>query len=40
VRQHGQLQGPLMGARRYKGTIDTGKVYEQKLVPHHAGSDG
>jgi len=31
VRQHGQLKGILVGARRYKGAIDTGKVYEQKL---------
>ena len=30
VRQHGQLQGILVGARQYKGTIDTGKVYEQQ----------
>src|SRR3989442_7460155 len=30
VRQHGQLKGILVGARKYKGTIDTGKVYEQK----------
>jgi hypothetical protein len=32
VRQHGQLKGTLVGARRYKGAIDTGKVYEQKLA--------
>src|SRR5712692_7675084 len=30
VRQHGQLKGILVGARQYKGAIDTGKVYEQK----------
>src|SRR5919109_146061 len=32
VRQHGQLQGTLVGARRYKGAIDTGKVYERSEV--------
>jgi len=31
VRQHGQLKGTLVGARQYKGTIDTGKVYEQQI---------
>jgi len=31
VRQHGQLKGILVGARQYKGAIDTGKVYEQKI---------
>jgi hypothetical protein len=30
VRQHGQLQGTLVGARQDKGAIDTGKVSEQK----------
>ena len=31
MRQHGQLQGTLVGSRTYKGTIDTGKVYEQRI---------
>ena len=31
IRQHGQLQGTLVGSRIYKGTIDTGKVYEQRI---------
>src|SRR5256886_366043 len=31
VRQHGQLQGTMVGTRHDKGAIDTGKVYEQKL---------
>src|SRR6266853_818440 len=31
VRQHGQLKGTVVGARKLKGTINTGKVYEQKL---------
>jgi hypothetical protein len=31
IRQHGQLQGTLVGARLYKGAIDTGKVYEQRI---------
>src|SRR6266436_1924803 len=30
VRQHGQLKGTVVGARKLKGTINTGKVYEQK----------
>src|SRR5215468_2025622 len=30
MRQHGQLQGTLVGSRTYKGLIDTGKVYEQR----------
>jgi len=31
IRQHGQLQGTLVGSRTYKGAIDTGKVYEQRI---------
>jgi hypothetical protein len=31
VRQHGQRKGTLVGARQYKGPIDTGKVYEQQI---------
>jgi hypothetical protein len=31
IRQHGQLQGTLIGSRTYKGTIDTGQVYEQTI---------
>jgi len=31
VRQHGQLKGTVVGARKLKGTINTGKVYEQKI---------
>jgi IS4 transposase len=31
VRQHGQLQGTLVGVRRDQGAIPTGQVYEQQL---------
>jgi hypothetical protein len=31
MRQHGQLQGTLVGSRTYRGPIDTGKVYEQRI---------
>jgi DDE family transposase len=31
IRQHGQLKGTLVGARRMRGAIDSGKVYEQKI---------
>ena len=31
IRQHGQLKGTVIGARKLKGAIDTGKVYEQKI---------
>jgi len=31
VRQHGQLKGTVVGARTLKGTINTGKVYEQQI---------
>jgi Transposase DDE domain len=31
MRQHGQLQGTLVGSRTYKGAVDTGKVYEQRI---------
>lgn len=29
IRQHGQLQEPLVGSRTFRGSIDTGAVYEQ-----------
>jgi hypothetical protein len=31
IRQHGQLAGTLLGERRYVGTSDTGRVYEQRI---------
>ncbi len=31
IRQHAQLKGTLVGSRTFKGDIDTGKVYEQKI---------
>ena len=31
IRQHGQLQGELTGTLQYKGTTQTGKVYEQPI---------
>jgi hypothetical protein len=31
IRQHGQLQGELIGTPKYKGKTKTGKVYEQAL---------
>ena len=31
IRQHGQLQGELVGTRQYKGKTSTGRVYEQPL---------
>jgi hypothetical protein len=31
IRQHGQLKGTLIGKRRAKGNVATGKVYEQEL---------
>jgi hypothetical protein len=31
IRQHGQLQGELIGTPQYKGKSKTGKVYEQKI---------
>jgi len=31
IRQHGQLKGTVIGARKLQGAIDTGKVYEQKI---------
>jgi hypothetical protein len=39
VRQHGQLKGTMVGARQYKGAIDTGKVYEQKISLVNAQGD-
>jgi Transposase DDE domain len=32
LRQHGQLQGELLGNRRSRGRTNTGKVYEQALA--------
>ena len=32
IRQHGTLKGELIGGSRFKGTTETGKVYEQSLV--------
>jgi len=32
IRQHGTLKGELVGSRKFKGTTETGKVYEQSLV--------
>jgi hypothetical protein len=32
IRQHGTLKGELVGGRKFKGTTETGKVYEQSLV--------
>jgi hypothetical protein len=38
VRQHGALQGELVGRRRCRGRTKTGVVYEQKLrLTHHDG---
>lgn len=31
IRQHGTLRGELIGGSRFKGTTETGKVYEQSL---------
>src|SRR4051794_14717731 len=31
IRQHGQVEGRLVGERRYVGRTDTGSVYEQKI---------
>jgi len=31
IRQHGQLEGRLVGKRRYVGRTDTGSVYEQAI---------
>lgn len=31
IRQHGQLQGELVGKRRSRGSTPTGKLYEQRL---------
>ena len=39
IRQHGQLQGPLVGARQMRGAIDSGKVYEQKISLVNAQGD-
>jgi IS4 transposase len=37
IRQHGQLEGRLIGERRYAGPSPTGAVYEQALELDHAG---
>lgn len=37
IRQHGQLEGHLLGRRRPRGRTDTGKVYEQELAVAQAG---
>jgi len=37
IRQHGQLQGRLLGRRRSRGRTATGKVYEQELELEHQG---
>src|SRR6266699_4430644 len=39
MRQHGQLQGTLVGTRTYQGAIDTGKVYEQRRERMNAQGD-
>lgn len=37
IRQHGQLEGCLLGQRRPRGRSATGKVYEQALQLEHEG---
>jgi hypothetical protein len=37
IRQHGQLEGCLLGKRRPRGRTATGKVYEQALQLEHEG---
>jgi hypothetical protein len=37
IRQHGQLQGRLLGQRRSRGRTATGKVYEQEVELEHQG---
>src|SRR5215813_8176514 len=39
IRQHGQLQGTLIGSRTYRGAIQTGKVYEQRIELVNAQGD-
>jgi hypothetical protein len=39
IRQHGQLKGTLVGTRTSQGTIDTGKVYEQRRELMNAQGD-
>ena len=39
IRQHGQLKGTLVGTRTSQGTIDTGKVYEQRIELMNAQGD-
>jgi len=39
IRQHGQLKGTLVGARKMRGAIDSGKVYEQKISLVNAQGD-
>jgi IS4 transposase len=38
VRQHGQLQGELLGRATRQGTTRSGPVYEQPLLVHHPDS--
>lgn len=38
IRQHGQLKGELIGKRKSKGKVSTGKVYEQEM--QIVGADG
>lgn len=37
IRQHGQLEGRLVGKRRYVGRTDTGVVYEQNIELSYEG---
>jgi IS4 transposase len=37
IRQHGQLEGRLVGKRRYVGRTDTGAVYEQAIEVNFQG---
>ena len=37
IRQHGQVEGRLLGQRRSRGRTGTGKVYEQAIELEHAG---
>jgi IS4 transposase len=38
IRQHGTLQGRLLGERRHVGRSETGAVYEQEVEFRHAGA--
>jgi len=37
IRQHGQLEGKLLGKRRYVGRTETGAVYEQAILVNFQG---